>query len=192
MIRKTLLALALAVWPAIACAADDPFVFVIGTNPWYNKAIARPMEKQVDGVSAAAIDAYEGAESEDKICYIQGLSRQSYIGLTRNAHENVEQFFAGFEYSFTAQHPARADVTVRTVIIERCSGDRSVGALLYDANKRVRHLTSFSIEEDTSKLAFLWVSEGDLAISRCTECGDRTLILYDERRDKFYNEYVGD
>lgn len=192
MIRKTLLALALSVWPAISYAADDPFVFVVGTNPWYDMAIARPMDKQVDGVTAAAIDAYQGAEGEDKICYIQGLSRQSYIGLTRHAHETVEQFFTGFGYSFTAQHPARADVTVRAVIIERCSGARSVGALLYDANKIVRYLTSFAIEENTSNLAFLWVSDGDLAISRCTECGDRTLILYDERRNKFYSEYAGD
>lgn len=195
MLMRLILGL-LVMLPATALAEPVTIVSAAdGNGAWWIQPMAhRPIASRLGNVTVEDInrDLAErvGALTPLKVCYVGALSGANIVGFTRKVQAEINETMKAYPSAFRRTFDGGAGklFTIEAGVYEACDGATSAFVMMTDAAGK---LHSFFAQEPR----FVWLpekSKGSVGLSGCFYCGDMTLIHYDQRRDAFYFEYIGD
>lgn len=181
-----------------AAAAPSVFVPEQSNLAWYiTKAQARPMGKALNRVSLAALNKYREQNWPvfQPLCYVEPLTKSSFIGLRRNTQLDIEATFKSVKHDPFVQQFTTSDGRRFTALVglgEECQTGTIVSTIV------VQDAQSGAIENvlewSETPFRFLWPGQSGALIyhSSCFECGDSNGLYYDAGRRRFYWESEGD
>lgn len=205
---KSILALAVAGLLALMgprpSGAAEPFIFFgaadqsqsggIGWAWWLRPFIARPMGTTVTNVPLSMINAFQPDDEGNDWCWAELLTQKSYVGLTRELQGEIDATMNLHQPSFRVSGPLTGNGVQEASagIFEDCHGGQGVFLLIAEpATSRVLHLETWT-DWPGSVIWLALGAHGGLEFGSCFECGHAEALFYDQRRERFYRENLGD
>jgi hypothetical protein len=189
-----------------ASAAPSVFVRPAGNGAWWLAEMeGRVLQKAAGPITAEAVSAHileTTIYDVYTVCSLEAVGNDTFVGLDRQSQEEIDLTETAVRWRIDTVTAEGRAITAQSVIYEACDDDEKRGAalLVSDAstNKILRWIPIGPRYVGDDKIVPTWVlfllpPEGDelFGYSGCSECGARTDVYYDGRRQHIYVEYNG-